>query len=83
MINELADISQGNPGALSLLLRITEEYSDMVSICIMSDFRKRNLLGPEIWGLYKDVHEEDFDAFVKDVWSGAPLDKFKSRRKTK
>jgi hypothetical protein len=70
-------LSEGNPGALSILMRIITEYQDLVFPCFAYDLQNRGLIGSKIWYHYKDVHKEDFDAFVKDVWTGAPIDDLK------
>ena len=77
LVNVLNDITEGNPGALALMMRVITEYQDLVFPCFVYDLDHKGIKGSKIWRLFKDVHKEDFDAFAKDVWTGAPLDMLK------
>jgi hypothetical protein len=85
--SEIFRITKGNPGAVSLLVRVMNKYEDWVLPCFLYDLEKLKLYGGEIWHFYKldrpdnELTELDFDNFVKRVWSGAPIDKFRRKER--
>lgn len=61
----IADLSQGNPGAMTVLLKWTEttlaNQKDRASLTALMNLlllEEIHVTGPAIWGLYKDVCQE-------------------------
>lgn len=61
----LTPISEGNPGALTVLLNITTSYDIEETKKIISVLQSANITGSLIWCLYKDVCHEDLEVTIK------------------
>jgi hypothetical protein len=63
----LITISKGNPGALTVLIKLVEEYGEeAVGLVGQID----GLTGSEIWLLFKDVNKQDIHATYQNIISG-------------
>lgn len=56
------DLAQGNPGALRILLQVSQT-GDLPRV--LSNLRDAKAYGPRIWLLYKDINGEDLPAFMQ------------------
>ena len=67
MNQEIINISNGNPGTLSVFTHIIEYHPSSLSD-IMLKFLRHNVKGSDIWILYKQS-DKDIDKFVSFVLS--------------
>ncbi len=62
----ITTFSEGNPGALRVLLQLLESPADLVLVLSLDDM---NIRGSQIWIGYKDHCGEDMDAFREAIRS--------------
>lgn len=62
------DMSEGNPGAISVLVQMFNKNPDDALIAIL-DLDDMNIRGTQIWIGYKDYCGEDIDTFMKTVFN--------------
>lgn len=60
------EISQGNPGALSVVIAMMEELK-FAAFMYFSLLKKLGILGPRLWVLYKKVAEQDIHKTSKII----------------
>ncbi len=61
----IVELSQGNPGAISVLTQVFRQFPDEASqVCEV--LQKRNILGSDLWVLFKQ-HNKDVAAFVSNL----------------
>lgn len=60
---DIISMSEGNPGAISVLVRTLNNYTDLFDDVINYLFHK-DVYGSKIWVLYKDVCGENLGEFV-------------------
>lgn len=55
-------MSEGNPGALSVLFQTAERgcFNE-----VAFNLLEQDIVGSDIWIQYKDIHKEDIEAFCK------------------
>lgn len=61
-------LSQGNPGAATVLGKLSERSTTKADE-VMQALDKLNIFGPQIWIAYKDYAEKDLDVFIDSVLS--------------
>lgn len=66
----IAEMSQGNPGALSVLCKIAETLGPL-SGAVVQQLKIEEIFGPDLWIGFKDVHKQDIKAFIKATANGA------------
>ncbi len=65
MIEVLRTLSEGNPGALSVLIEVLNgDLEGLSDIHILDDM---NIRGPQIWVAYKDVCKQDISNFREKI----------------
>lgn len=69
MRDRIIDLTDGNPGALTVLSKVANEPNSGTLIQILEHHDVR---GPEVWKLYKDECDEDIDAFVEHIRDSVP-----------
>lgn len=62
----MVKMSEGNPGALSVLVQMREKQGEMAFMEMLS-LDDMNIRGSQIWLGYKDHCGEDIDKFLKCV----------------
>ena len=62
-------LSEGNPGAVTVLMEIAKEYPNEFPL-IWLRFDSVGLYGSQIWLEYKDVRNYDIKRLVEDLKSG-------------
>lgn len=69
MQDAVVRLSEGNPGALTVLLGLLEaNRPDLVAyLYILSEFGETELKGSGLWIAYKDHNGEDMDSFIMDL----------------
>lgn len=60
----LARMSEGNPGALSVLVKMLQRKSGLFDILLLDDMQ---IYGPSVWIGYKDWARQDLEVFVKGL----------------
>ena len=63
LINMLSDLSEGNPGGLSVLIELVR---DPIGYCYLKWLEVHNIKGPKIWVAYKDMFNHDIGKLM--VW---------------
>jgi hypothetical protein len=62
-------LGDGNPGAMSVLIRVFKELGENEFSSVAQGLRVLNFSGPEIWLCYKDYAGEDLQGFVEGIRS--------------
>ena len=65
-------LSEGNPGAATVLMEIAKEYPEDYFLRWL-DFDSKGIYGPNIWIEYKDKRNFDIHKLVADLKSGTNL----------
>lgn len=63
MIDVISVLSEGNPGAVRVIIEITEKAGDS-SIVRLLDLDDMNIRGPQIWVAFKDHCGEDIESLL-------------------
>lgn len=67
MLDILMKLSQGNPGALSVLMQVAQTSNPVTAAIVFSFLAENNLTGSTIWILYKDWQKENVDNFIDKI----------------
>tara|TARA_R110000796_G_scaffold229663_6_gene347095 strand:+ start:3447 stop:3773 length:327 start_codon:yes stop_codon:yes gene_type:complete len=71
MMDVICKLSEGNPGATSVLAMIAKEGGDS-AIIMMLTLDDMNMRGPQIWLAYKDHCGEDIGKLAKALFERDP-----------
>lgn len=68
----LVRLSEGNPGAISVLTQIVTTVADSQIAPIFDEIEKQELTGPKLWIAYKDYGNEVVDQTVSAILANSP-----------
>lgn len=68
----LVTLSEGNPGAISVLSMIVMQVTDAEVMPILDEIEKQELTGPKLWVAYKDHCRESVDQLVTGIMAHSP-----------
>lgn len=75
--DKIIDLSQGNPGALTVLIQLFEQYGGEP---IRWAEAVEGFRGPEIWLLFKDENGQDIDGFMMDLANDAVVSRLANNK---
>ncbi len=67
--DQVFEISEGNPGCITVLLQTYKLVGDFRFGRIADSLQSKGVTGSRVWCEYKDNHAEDIEAFVASVES--------------
>lgn len=68
----LVRLSEGNPGAITVLTRIVTSVPDEQITPIFDEIEKQELTGPKLWIAFKDYGRENVDQTVSAILAHSP-----------
>lgn len=68
----LIKMSEGNPGALSVVFKILQEKDGDEAIPVLLNLDSMDIRGSRIWLGYKDYCNEDLDKFCQEAFNRSP-----------
>ena len=75
--DNIIDICEGNPGALTVLIQLVEVLSEQGIAAVA---KCEGLRGSEIWLLFKDENQQQLSGFFADILSGEWRAKLEANR---
>ncbi len=63
----MAQVHSGNPGAITVCFKIFDSYDFSESEEIFNTLISKQIVGSELWVLYKDKHRENLASMVGEV----------------